>query len=151
MNRCLAFACALLFASLTVSSACFAQPIMRATRLVTYDDLDLSTPSGQKSLHRRLERALNQLCLDPSGPGPGGTVDPTCKSDGWQAVRRSHLQIGRLASRSPSSGNRCCPSTSGKNGRRDADADPRVRRRPTRLVSLSLRSSCFTIQEGDRP
>lgn len=87
MNRRLAFACALLFASLTVSSACFAQPIMRATRLVTYDDLDLSTPSGQKSLHRRLERALNQLCLDPSGPGPGGTVDPTCKSDGWQAVR----------------------------------------------------------------
>ena len=87
MNRCLAFACALLFASLSVSSTCFAQPIVRATRLVAYDDLDLSTTRDRKVLHRRLEQALNQMCLDPSGPAPAGTIDPTCKSDGWRAVR----------------------------------------------------------------
>lgn len=102
MNRCLALACALLFASLAVSSACFAEPIERATRMVTYDDLDLSTTSGVKALRRRIEVALNQLCLDPSGPAPGGTVDPSCKSDGWQAVRSqmatavAQAQAGRM-------------------------------------------------------
>lgn len=102
MSRCLGFARALLFASLTVSSACFGQPIVRATRLVSYSDLDLSTARGQKTLHRRLEQALNQLCLDPSGPAPGGTVDPSCKSDGWLAVRPqmatavARAQAGRM-------------------------------------------------------
>lgn len=82
MNRCLTLAC-VLFASLP----CSAQPIAGATRLVAYGDLDLSTTRDRKVLHRRLEQALNQVCLDPSGPAPAGTIDPTCKSDGWRAVR----------------------------------------------------------------
>lgn len=102
MNRCLAIGFALQFGSLTLSSASVAEPIERATRMVTYDELDLSTTSGVKALRRRIEQALNQVCLDPSGPAPGGTVDPTCKSDGWRAVRPqvaivvAQAQAGRM-------------------------------------------------------
>lgn len=121
MNRCLAFFCALLFASLTVSSACFAQPVVRATRLVTYNDLDLSTPAGRQALHRRLEHALNQVCLDPNGPAPGGTVDPSCKSNGWLAV---HPQVAIAVAQAEAgkmiAGTRAAIRVSDSDGRRSS-------------------------------
>ncbi len=86
MNRYLALACALLFASLTVSSACFAGSVDPGVKPVPYDDLDLSTEGGVKALHRRIEAALNQVCLDPSGPSPAGTVDMACKANGRRAA-----------------------------------------------------------------
>jgi UrcA family protein len=86
MNRCLALACALLFASLTVSSACFAGPVDPGVKPVPYDDLDLSSAGGMKALHRRIEAALNQVCLDPNGPSPSGTVDMACKIEGRRAA-----------------------------------------------------------------
>jgi UrcA family protein len=86
MNRCLALACALLFASLTVSSACFAGPVDPGVKPVPYDDLDLSTAGGMKVLHRRIDAALNQVCLNPNGPSPAGIVDMACKIDGRRAA-----------------------------------------------------------------
>ena len=90
MNRCLAALLALLFASLTVSSACFAEPNDQATLLAGYDDLDLSTPEGVKALHRRIELSADQVCVDASGPSPGGQVDSGCRAD---AVAGARLQI----------------------------------------------------------
>jgi UrcA family protein len=90
MNRCLAAFLALLFASITVSSACFAEPDGQATRLVRYDDLNLSTPEGVKALHRRVYLTANQVCLDASGPSPGVQVDLGCRAD---ALTGALLQI----------------------------------------------------------
>jgi UrcA family protein len=87
MNRCLAAFLALLFASITVSSACFAEPSGQATRLVRFDDLDLSTSEGVKALHRRINNAANQVCLDASGPSPGVQVDLGCRADALAAAR----------------------------------------------------------------
>jgi UrcA family protein len=88
MNRSLATLLALLFASIAVSSACFAGPNDQAARLVPYDDLDLSKVSGVKALHRRIDRAINQICLDPGGSAsPAGSIDLACKSDAWRSAR----------------------------------------------------------------
>lgn len=87
MNRCLALVCALVLASLTVSSACLADPINQGTRLVWYDDLDLSTARGVAALNRRVDRALNVVCFDPFYPSPAGSVDPDCARDGRRAAR----------------------------------------------------------------
>ena len=87
MNRCFAAFLALLFASITVSSACFAQPNGQARLLVQYDDLDLSTPAGVKALHRRIEVAANRVCPDVSGPSPGVQVDLGCKADALASAR----------------------------------------------------------------
>jgi UrcA family protein len=88
MNRYLASLLALLFASLAVSSACFAEPNDGATRLVRYDDLDLATPKGVASLHRRIDYAVNQVCVDSSGPAPGGKVDAICAANARTDARR---------------------------------------------------------------
>lgn len=95
MNRYLASLLALLFASLAVSSACFAEPDHRASRLVRYDDLDLSTAAGRTSLHRRIEYSVNQVCLDSTGPSPGGNVDAICAMD---ARKDAHRQVRDAAS-----------------------------------------------------
>jgi UrcA family protein len=81
MNRCLAAFLALLCASLTVSSACLAQPHGQATVLVSYNDLDLSTAKGVKALERRVGLAANRVCMDASGPSPGVQVDLGCRAD----------------------------------------------------------------------
>ncbi len=81
MNRCTIF-CALLFASPTMSSVSLANPLEPGVKLVRYDDLDLSTARGMKVLHRRIEAALDWVCLDPNGPSPAGTVDMACKKSG---------------------------------------------------------------------
>lgn len=91
MSRCLIILCSLLSASLTVSSACFAEPNGQV-REVRYGDLDLSTPAGVRTLNNRIENAANQVCLDPTGPSPGATVDPTCKV---QALQHGRSQIDR--------------------------------------------------------
>jgi UrcA family protein len=85
MTRPLLMLLSLLCASVTVSSACFAQPNGQV-RQVRYGDLDLSTPSGVETLHARIEAAANQVCLDPSGPSPAATVDPACKAEALRAA-----------------------------------------------------------------
>jgi UrcA family protein len=95
MNRYLASLLALLFASLAVSSACFAEPTDQLTQMVRYDDLDLSTAKGMATLHRRIERAANQVCLDWTGPAPGGKVDANCAMN---ARKNAHRQSQDAAS-----------------------------------------------------
>jgi UrcA family protein len=92
MNRCFAAFLALLCASITVSSACLAQPNGQATLLVGYDDLDLSTPAGMKVLHRRIDLAANRVCPDASGPSPAVQVDLGCRAD---AVTSARAQISQ--------------------------------------------------------
>ena len=86
MNRPLAFLLSLLVAAVTVSSACGA-PADSQSRIVAYDDLDLSTPSGVKALNRRLGDAANQICLDASGPAPAASVGSACRADAWRIAR----------------------------------------------------------------
>jgi UrcA family protein len=112
MNRFLATFLALLFASLTVSSACLAETDGQATRLVAYADLDLATPQGMRTLHQRIERAANDVCLDVSGPAPAGHVDAACKADalvdarGQAAVAMAEPRKGRSAYLRVAAGNR---------------------------------------------
>jgi UrcA family protein len=93
MNRFLAPACALVFASLTVASDCVASPVdgdgvlVRNLR-VRYADLDLSKAVGIKALNRRIEYALNLVCVAYTGPSVTGTIDPDCQSDGRRAVQQ---------------------------------------------------------------
>lgn len=82
MKRCLAFTCVLPFAALIVPSASLVGPVDPGVKLVRYSDLDLSTVGGMKTLHRRIEAALDEVCLDPNGPGPVGTVNYACKRAG---------------------------------------------------------------------
>jgi UrcA family protein len=92
MNRCFAAFLALLCASLTVSGACLAQSNGAATRLVRYDDLDLSRPDAVKALERRIDLTANQVCLDVSGPAPGGQVDSACRAYAVGAARAQVAQ-----------------------------------------------------------
>jgi len=96
MIRFLAPILALLCASVAISSARAAQQNDPSIRLVPYGDLDLSTSRGIRALDRRIEHALNVVCLDPSGPSPAGVVDPDCKSDGWRAA---HHQVAIVVAR----------------------------------------------------
>jgi UrcA family protein len=87
MKRFLAAFLALPFACVAISSACLAAPNEQLVRVVTYSDEDLSSPNRVAALHRRIERAINQVCADPSGPSPAVVVDPSCKADAWGNVR----------------------------------------------------------------
>lgn len=90
MNRILALAYAFLFASITVSSACLAASSDPAARLVSYNDLDLSSPSDVKMLHRRIESAIAVVCLDASGPSPAAILNNSCRAE---ALRSTRLQL----------------------------------------------------------
>lgn len=86
MTRRLAFVYAILFASMILSSPAVAGPVDPGTRLVRYDDLDLSTVAGMKAIHRRIDDALNYVCFDPYGPGPAGEVNGACKANGRRSA-----------------------------------------------------------------
>jgi UrcA family protein len=90
MKRRLATCLAMSLGSTCISSTCFAAPDGEATLLVQYDDLDLSTPQGLKTLHRRIERAADRVCLAAAGAAPGEQVDLGCRADALAAARR-HL------------------------------------------------------------
>jgi UrcA family protein len=91
MTRSVAACLALLFAS-NIAPPCIAEPNGVATRLVQYDDLDLSTPAGVKALHRRIVLAADRVCEDASGPAPGAQVDLACSAD---AVKTARAQMPR--------------------------------------------------------
>ena len=96
MNRPLALLLSPLLSAVAVSSA-FAAPNDSQSRIVPYDDLDLSTAAGVKALHRRLGQAANQICLDASGPAPAASVGATCRADAWGNARaKAKTVIARL-------------------------------------------------------
>jgi UrcA family protein len=76
-----------------LSSPAIAGPVDPGTRVVRYDDLDLSTVAGMKAIRRRIDNALNYVCFDPYGPGPAGEVNGACKANG----RRSALAEVEIA------------------------------------------------------
>jgi UrcA family protein len=86
MNRPLALLLSLLLTALAVSSA-LAAPRDSQSRIVSYDDLDLSTATGVNALHRRLGHAANQICLDASGPAPAASVGAECRAEAWRNAR----------------------------------------------------------------
>ena len=89
MSRSVTSIVALCFAALTVSSACIASDD-RESRLVRYDDLNLSRSDHVKLLQQRVERAANAICTDATGPSPAARVDAACKADALRAAR-AHL------------------------------------------------------------
>jgi UrcA family protein len=93
MNRRLAFLCTLLFASVAVSSACFANPADDGVRLVTYDDLDLSTAGGMAKLDQRIRRAADWVCLDPATSAPVAQVNAACRE---RALADARAQVAKL-------------------------------------------------------
>ncbi len=105
MKQFLAAFLPLLCASLIDSSACTAAPDDAAIRLVPYGDLDLSTHSGRKTLDRRIEWTLYQVCLDLHRYSSAGVIDGGCERDGRLAARRqvaiaiAHQKSNKLKSR----------------------------------------------------
>jgi UrcA family protein len=64
------------------------QPYLRVAR-VPYWDLNLATPDGEQSLHRRVGRAVENVCLYDPGRWYG-LSEPDynyCKSGAWQRAR----------------------------------------------------------------
>ena len=92
MTRTLAL---LIAVSAAASSAQAAGLDDKATRLIPYDDRFYSD-DGLAVLHRRIGAAANQVCLDPTGPSPAATVDPTCRSE---AVRDAQSQLNLIMAR----------------------------------------------------
>jgi UrcA family protein len=96
MTRRLAFVSAFLFASLSVSTGCFAQPIGDGIRLVRFDDLDLSTEAGVAKLDRRIRRAADWVCLDPASTGPVAKVNSACRA---RALKDARLQMAEVVAK----------------------------------------------------
>lgn len=68
-----------------------AQPAFAATTAVTYNDLDLSTPQGQKELDRRIDHAAKEVCgvneKDVGSLIPGREVK-TCIRDARKQIEK---------------------------------------------------------------
>lgn len=61
------------------SALCAAQ---QRTRIVSYHDLDLVSPIGQKALHHRLRRAVDYVCRMPAPASPiTGVEDQDCRAE----------------------------------------------------------------------
>lgn len=48
-----------------IATVAAVQPASAETRIVSYADLDLSSPQGQAALDRRIEHAVRQVCGRP--------------------------------------------------------------------------------------
>jgi len=111
MNRALALLLSLLLAAVAVSSA-FAASRDSQSRIVSYDDLDLSTAAGVKALHRRLGHAANQICLDATGPAPAASVGATCRAEAWGNARATAKNV--IARQQPAAGPRSTSNAKGE-------------------------------------
>ena len=67
------------------------------TQHVSYRDLDLASATDQKTLHKRVGKAVRKVCYEVDRPQPG--VDPVfqaCAEDSWDNARP---QISRAIAR----------------------------------------------------
>lgn len=64
--------------------------INHVSRNVSYADLDLSTPAGQRSLHNRIAYAVRQICGDNSGVYSSFDLSmlSKCKREAWSSSRQ---------------------------------------------------------------
>jgi UrcA family protein len=67
--------------------AWFANEVSNPARVVRFDDLDLSTLAGVRTLHRRIARALDAVCAEALAGSWTFEADFTCKSDAWHSLR----------------------------------------------------------------
>lgn len=66
-----------------------AQPAIAQSQAVTYADLDLSTPQGQKKLEQRIDRAAKEVC----GINAPTTATRLPPPEAYQCVKQAKQQI----------------------------------------------------------
>ena len=91
-------------AGLTLVAACslLASPAARAAQIplqrVQVGDLDLATPSGQRKLGRRIEAAINAVCVQPNRELPRSRVVvdgiDACRAAALVSVRHQLVDLG---------------------------------------------------------
>jgi len=84
----------------TVLSAASGGPCtaQNRTRIVSYHDLDLTTPAAQKKLNHRLQHAVNYVCRLPTADSPlTGTEDQDCRAEVMAKVQPKMLVAIELA------------------------------------------------------
>ncbi|HEY1930079.1 MAG TPA: UrcA family protein [Caulobacteraceae bacterium] len=76
---------------LTAAAApAIAQPVSDAPQaVVTYADLNLSTPAGRTNLQQRLAHAVDQVCATRPDPRDldGWQAYEACRKQAWESIR----------------------------------------------------------------
>jgi UrcA family protein len=91
------FALAAFTALLTVATGCPATA-QQVSRVVSYRDLDLTTPSGIRTLRRRLVSTVNRICRVPAASAPLlGVPDQDCRAQALSDVEPRMLHAVELA------------------------------------------------------
>lgn len=71
------------------------------TRRVSFVDLNLATPAGEKSLYRRVANAVRSVCYEATGPMAGFYETNACRGYAWDGARpqmkRAMLRAQELA------------------------------------------------------
>jgi len=57
------------------------------TRRVGYADLNLASKAGEKTLHRRVGKAVKSVCDEAVGPSASYDIDLSCRSFAWSGAR----------------------------------------------------------------
>ena len=57
------------------------------TRRVSYADLNLASRVGEKTLHRRVGKAVTSVCDEAVGPSANYYVEMSCRSFAWNGAR----------------------------------------------------------------
>ncbi|QIK95852.1 UrcA family protein [Sphingomonas sp. HDW15A] len=99
-------ACAITAGGFAIASPAFSQGrevIVRAApkddvprRYVTYSDLNLVHPAGLKTLNRRVNSAVRDVCRESVGPNGDFYIEMGCRSLAWTGARP---QIDRAVER----------------------------------------------------
>lgn len=82
--------------SLAASSAQAASSNDPSTRVIPYDARGLYSDDDLRTLLRRINMAADQVCRDPNGPSPAGTVNLVCRAE---AVGNAHQQLADAVTR----------------------------------------------------
>jgi UrcA family protein len=102
MNMTLAIAGAILCASITSSVAWAGDAAPARTVAVKTADLNLSTPSGQRALDRRIRAAVAEVCGDASSLVRGGRQQAVnCHAETLAAVGQQRNQMVAAATGQP--------------------------------------------------
>ena len=56
-------------------------------RTVSYRDLNLATSIGERTLNRRVDAAVANLCVEAIGAVPNDTLEMKCQHHSWEGAR----------------------------------------------------------------
>ena len=73
-----------------------ASPEDHVSVVIPYGDDGVATADGLSDMRRRIGIAVDEFCMDPSGPSPAVTVNLVCRFD---ALRSAHAQLNDLVAR----------------------------------------------------